>query len=256
MRKLLDWLKGLFGKKKPPAPAPAPAPTPVPTFVADFSTGTLNLNDWVVSTWTAPGNNATNKGVFSAEHVFFDGGALCFALTQVKQPDGTFLSTGSEIATKRQFQYGTFEWVMRASSTAGTPTQAGSVASGAISGCFVYRTAAQTEIDVEVESNERSNLTQFTSWVGESNPNQTTAVSQTTWEPHEAFFTYKIKWMPGKIEFYRDNVLVATHTKVVPTLAAAVMINHWGTNNPNWGGVASPNVTRYMWVKSFKYTPL
>lgn len=178
------------------------------------------------------------------------------ALTQTRQTDGTILSTGGELATLQQFQYGTFEWVVRASSTAGTPGQAGVPASGAITGCFVYRSGAETEIDVEVESNERSNLTQFTSWVGESKPNQTTQVSPGAWLPHEGYFTYTVKWMPGKVEFYRDKVLVATHKNVVPSLPAAVMINHWGTNSRDWGGVASPNVTRYMWVKSFKYTPL
>jgi hypothetical protein len=27
------------------------------------------------------------------------------------------------------------------------------------------------------------------------------------------------------------------------------MINHWGTNNTGWGGLATPNITRYMFVE-------
>lgn len=62
--------------------------------------------------------------------------------------------------------------------------------------------------------------------------------------------------MPNKIEFRRDGVLVATHTKVVPSQKARVMMNHWGTDSQDWGGTATLNTSRYMWIKSFKYTPL
>jgi beta-glucanase (GH16 family) len=263
MKKLLEWIKGLFGKKKPPTPAPTPVPAPVPapTFVADFTSGKIDPAVWRVSTWTAPGNNDSNTGRFSAEHAFVENGVLCLALTQTKQPDGKILSLGAELATLKEFSYGTYEFVARASSTAGTPNQAGMPVSGSITGCFVYRDLAATELDVEVEGNERSSLTQFTTWVGESNPNQTTAVQPLIlgaggWMPHEGFFKYTIKWMPNKVEFYRDDVLVATHTMVVPSLPGKVMLNHWGTDNANWGGLATVNTTRYMWVKSFKYTPL
>jgi beta-glucanase (GH16 family) len=247
----MDWIKNLFGKKpKPPAPAPAPS------FVADFTSGKIDPAVWNVSTWTAPGANASHKGNFAADHAFVENGVLCLALSQTKDAAGVVQSLGAELTSLKQFSYGTFEWVCRASSTAGTPNQAGVPVSGSITGCFLYRSQASTEIDVEVEGGVRRNLTQFTSWVGEANPNQTTQVSPTGQQPHETFFTYTFKWMPGKIEFYRDNVLVATHTKVVPSLPAAAMMNHWGTNDPNWGGPATLNSTRYMWVKSFKYTPL
>lgn len=252
MSNLLTWFINLFRKKKPVPPTPVPAPT----FTADFLSGTIDPAVWTVSTWTAPGGNASNIAQFAGDHAVVKDGMLCLVLTQTKTPEGKILSLGSEITSVKQFSYGTFEWVCRASSTASTPALQGTPASGSITGCFLYRDHATTEIDVEVEGGARSALTQFTSWVGETNPNQTTQVGNAGSMPHDTFFVYTVKWMPGKVEFYRDNVLVATHTTVVPSLPAAVMMNHWGTDHDNWGGLATPGVTRFMWIKSFKYTPL
>jgi len=36
---------------------------------------------------------------------------------------------------------------------------------------------------------------------------------------------------------------------------ATIRINHWGTHNVGWGGLATPNVNRYMFVKSVSFTP-
>jgi beta-glucanase (GH16 family) len=165
-------------------------------------------------------------------------------------------SKGGEIATIEKFGYGTYEYSVRASSTAATSDAIGTPVSGSITGCFNYLTASATEIDIEVEGNERNRTTQLTTWINEAKPNEHTDVSPTGALPHEAFFDYKFVWTPGKIQFYRNNVLIGTHTKVVPTEPAPFMFNHWGTNNVNWGGLATPDVTRYMWVKNFRFTPL
>jgi hypothetical protein len=45
------------------------------------------------------------------------------------------------------------------------------------------------------------------------------------------------------------------HTGVVPQTPAFAMINHWGTNSTGWGGLATPNITRYMFVRSFSFVP-
>lgn len=255
MNKLIEWFKRLFGKKPVPVVVPVP-PTPQPTFVADFTSGQIDPMVWTVSAWGAPGGKEGHQSAFTPDHAFIERGVLCLALTQTKSPEGVILSFGAELATIEQFSYGTYEWVMRASSTAGTPDQVGTPVSGTVTGCFLYRPQAETEIDVEVEGGSRSDLTQFTSWVGESNPPQTTPVTSSSGKPHERFFTYTVTWMPNKIEFRRDGVLVATHTKVVPSQKARVMMNHWGTDSQDWGGTATLNTSRYMWIKSFKYTPL
>jgi beta-glucanase (GH16 family) len=192
--------------------------------------------------------------MFSPSHVFFVNGLLCLKLSQVKNPDGTFSSTGGEIATNKQFLYGTYEWVVKTSSNAAASTSAGAAISGSISGCFAYNTNAMTEIDIEFEGiPTRCNLAQFTSWVGDTNPNEFTQVAAKP--PCAAFHSYKFIWRPSGITFYIDDQPVSAHTKVIGNTAAAAIINHWGTNDPNWGGVATPGVDRYLWVKSFSYTP-
>lgn len=244
----MSWFTNLFRKKKPVStPTPTPAPAPAPTtgvFFDDFK----NLDNWVVSTWTAPGANGTHKGVFEAAMVAVTDQGLCLRLNQ-RQENSSFLSFGSEISSKQKFGYGTYEFVVRASAD-----EFGNPVSGSITGCFNYGPASITEIDFEVEGNERSNMCQFTSWKGETNPNQSTKVGGIL--PHKEFHTYGFRWTPGKIEFMRDGAFVAIHLNVVPSEPAPFLFNHWGTNNINWGGLATPGVERKMWVKSFKFTPL
>jgi len=255
MKKIKELWNRLFGIKSSPVPAPAPI-AKTPTFVDNFSS--LDPTKWQVSTWTAPGANPTHKGVFSADHVYIQDGMLCLKLSQFLNADGTFSSVGGEIATLQKFGYGTYEFVVRASSTSSTSIGQGKPVSGSITGCFNYLPNSETEIDVEVEGGVRSSWTQFTSWISESKPNQTqTLTSVSAAETPEAeFFTYKFVWSRGSIVFYRDNMVVATFTSVVPTQPAPFLFNHWGTNNPLWGGPATPGQDRYMWIKSFSFTPL
>jgi hypothetical protein len=49
---------------------------------------------------------------------------------------------------------------------------------------------------------------------------------------------------------------VATHTRNVPSTPAHIMISHWGTNNDKWGGPATLNVPRYLYVRKVSYTPM
>jgi len=253
----MTWISNIFRKKKP-TPAPTPAPVPVPgaaTFIESFAT--IDPSKWMISTWSAPGTNSTHKGTFSAANVTIVDGMLCLKLSQTKS--GTmFTSAGGEIATNQSLGYGTYEFVARASTTSTTPVGVGTPVSGSVTGCFNYLAGSATEIDVEVEGGSRSALTQFTSWVGVSTPNQTLVISPTgsMATPDQTFFTYRFVWSPGKIVFSRDGVIVATFTNVVPTQPAQFIFNHWGTNDPNWGGTATPGVDRFMYVKSFSFTPL
>jgi beta-glucanase (GH16 family) len=249
-KSFFDWLF----RRKPKPPVVTPPPTATPTFVEDFTT----LKNWVVSTWQAPGRNSVHNGSFAHDHVtLLQGGGVCLKLTQ-SMTSGVAFSVGGEIATKEKFGYGIYEFVVRASSTSPTREGAGRPVSGSITGCFNYGPSSITEIDIEVEGNERSVWTQCTSWKGETQPNEHTKVTapaaHTT--PETGYFKYTIVWEPTRIRFYRDGLLIATHTKVVPSQAAPFMFNHWGTNNADWGGVASPGVDRWMYVKSFSYAPL
>jgi beta-glucanase (GH16 family) len=226
---------------------PIPTPLPVkPGFVDNFDTGTLNTANWRVSTWNAP-----RGGKFQADRVSCAGGLLSIQLTQSGSP---ILSIGGEITFTRLLSYGTYEWIARASSTAATPDQVDAKAvSGSVTGLFNYVGASDTELDIEVEGC-RPNLFQATTWHGEAT-NESTQVPQTA-PLHAAFHSYKYVWKLGVVEYYFNNVLVAVHRLSVPTAPAYPMINHWGTNDSNWGGLATPGVPRWLWVKRFSFTPL
>lgn len=73
---------------------------------------------------------------------------------------------------------------------------------------------------------------------------------------HDGFHIYKFVWEPGLVTFYRDDVEIAQHRNRVPSNPAPMFFNHWGTYNSWWGGIATPNTIRYMYVDWFRYTPL
>jgi beta-glucanase (GH16 family) len=178
---------------------------------------------------------------------------LCLKLSQVKNADGTFSSVGSEIATVVSFGYGTYEFVAKASCDNSDSAAVGNPISGSITGMFNYATNSITEIDVEVEGC-RPTIAQYTSWVLDSKPNEHTT-SVPTVAPHAGFHKYKYIWTATDIKFYVDNMLVSTHTKIIPSTPAQFYFNHYGTNSVDWGGLATPGVDRFMFVKSFSFTP-
>ncbi len=248
MGKIRDFFKKLFGTS-----TTTTAPVKLPTFVDTFSS--IDPAKWIVSNWSAPGSNPTNLGTFAAANAQIRDGMLCLKLSQ-SVANGVFTSTGAELCTVQKFGYGTYEFTMRASSTAGTSTSFGSPVSGSITGLFSYLPNSVTEIDVEMEGNYRSPITQLTTWVSEIAPNEHTDATPAGGQPHEGFHVYKWIWEPTQIRFYRDDVLIATHTKIIPTTPAFVMLNHWGTNAAGWGGIATASVDRFMYVKRFAFTPL
>ncbi len=227
-----------------------------PAFVEDFRA--VDPQRWTVSASAAPRSSASNRSSFSAEHVFVKDGVLCLELTQTLDPDGTVASVGGEISTVERFGYGTYKFEMKASSTAEDPLVSGSSASGSITGASLMLEQSVTEIDVEVEGlPARHALTQTTTWVHEQQPSETKRRNAVNgFLPHYGFHAYSLTWGPGLVKFYRDGALIATHTRVVPTEPAPFVFNHWGTVDPTWGGAATPDVPRYMFVKSFSFTPL
>ena len=237
----------------PPTPTPTPTPTPVPpvgtpTFSDTFSGGSLNTENWIVSNWTSDnyagaGNNVT----FSPSAISLSEGMLQMILTQ--PTSGT--STGAELQSKSTFGFGTYQVVMRMSSTAATSTAAGSVESGSDSAFFSFINNSQTEIDIEFCGNTPGNI-----WL----TNWDTTNLKTYTEPAAAnlasgFHTYTVNWTSSSIAWSIDGVVVATHTTNIPQTPAYIMINFWGTNSSSWGGVATPGVTRYFYVSSVSFTP-
>lgn len=218
------------------------------TFKEDFSKG-LASDRWKVSTWTAPRHSLINAASFSASNVEVVNGVLRLKLTQTRNADGSISSIGGELMSIKKFGYGTYTLVMKSSADKNNEA-----VSGSITGAGLYLSISETEIDIEMEGYwPRANLTQLATWVDETTVQKTLVAKDL---PYKDFHTYKIVWAPAAIQFFVDESLIATHKNVVPKAAASFLLNHWGTNDSSWGGMATPNVDRYVYIKSFTFTQL
>jgi endo-1,3-1,4-beta-glycanase ExoK len=221
------------------------------SFSDSFSTGTLDPSKWLASNGFAPGSiSGVNYGSFVPSNVDLSKGMLCLKLQQQQGSSGV-LSVGGEIQSLTTYGYGTYEWVMRASSTSSTPTGAGAAVSGQISAGFSFVNNSETEIDFEIEG-QSPDTVWMTNWISTAQKQYSSVFLAS---PEANFHHYKFVWIPGQITFYIDGVLVSTHTSNVPSTPAYVMVNHWGTNSTGWGGLATEGVERYLYVSSFAYTP-
>lgn len=222
------------------APPPPPAP-PTGGFSDNFSTGTLDASLWQISDYQAPGD-----GVFKPSAISLTPGMLALHLTQ----DATS-SVGGEIQSIKTYGYGTYSWTFRAGSTASAPNVTGTVVSGSISSGFTYVNNSQTEIDFEDQGQYPTRL-DITNW-STVNAKQTSNVSAANLG--DAFHVYKMVWSATQIQYFLDGVLVGTHTQNIPSAPAYVMINFWGTNSTDWGGLRTPGVDRWMYVSQFTFIP-
>ncbi len=221
------------------------------SFSDNFSTGALDASKWLASNGLAPGTiSGLNYGSFVPGNVDLSKGMLCLKLQQQQGSSGV-MSVGGELQSLTTYGYGTYEWVMRASSTSSTPTGAGAVVSGQISAGFSFVNNSQTEIDFEIEG-QNPGTVWMTNWISTSQKQYSSVFLAS---PDANFHHYRFVWVPGKIDYYIDGKLVSTHTSNIPSAPSYIMINHWGTNSTGWGGHATVGVQRYLWVSSFTYTP-
>lgn len=217
-----------------------------PTFEDDFSTIS---SFWVPSNWAVP--TSIGVGSFKPSALDTTQGCLRVAVQQFTDPAA---STSGEIQLQKKLGYGKYEFVMRASSTSPTMNGAGTVKSGQISTCWTFLPDANfnsiTELDMPEIEGSRPTIPEFTSW----KDGKQTEVEFTVADPSQAFHTYGFVWSPGSVAIYYDGVLMKTITGAnVPTQPAMPMISHYATNKSTFGGVMTPNTTRYMYVKSFKF---
>lgn len=230
--------------------------TKQPTFEDYFNEGKLDTSKWVVSNYE--NNNYAGGGsnvTFSPGNIDLSGGSLRMELTQPTA--GT--STGAEITTKLSFGYGTYEFSMRAGSTSPTSSGTGTTESGQISSTFIIHNpppsyASVTEIDApEIEGlSARNDWIEWTVWKNSVATDPTPEYNVVT-NPEDGFHRYKFVWSAASIKFYIDGVLKSTCTSGIPTVAAVIDVNFYGTNDTSWGGLATVGVTRYMYVNSVKF---
>jgi endo-1,3-1,4-beta-glycanase ExoK len=212
-----------------------------------FDTGVLDGNRWTIATWGAP-----RGGYFSSGNVDLSQGMLCLKLEQYRLSDGSVVSYGGQIETNATYGYGTYQWTMRAGSTAATPFAIGMAVSGGVSAGFNWINDSQTEIDIEF-AGDLPNFVDLTSWTSVSSNTDTNL--RVPFDASQAFHTYKFVWQPERIDYFIDGVLIATHTTNVSSTPAAIMMNHWGIDNPTWGGTVTIGVTRYFYVSNFTFIP-
>ena len=240
----------------PPPPESPDEPTNAPTFEDMFNEGKLDTTKWVVSNYEV--NNYTGGGsnvTFSPNNIDLSGGSLRMELTQ--STAGT--SSGAEITTKLSFGYGTYEFSMRAGSTSPTSSGTGTTESGQISSTFIIHNppptyASITEIDApEIEGlSARNDDIEWTVWKNSTATDPTPEYNVVS-NPEDAFHRYKFVWSATSVKFYIDGVLKSTCTSGIPTIAAVIDINFYGTNDTKWGGLATVGVTRYMYVNGVKF---
>jgi endo-1,3-1,4-beta-glycanase ExoK len=229
----------------------------------DFNGSALDAARWINANGQAPGYiSGKHIGYYDPSNVSLQGGYLVIRLTQENGTvDGApgVVSKGGLIYTKDTYAYGTYEWRVRMSSTATSPTGSGSPVSGSVSAGFNYINNSQTEIDFEF-SGHLPGWLWMVNWYN-TNPatgpfeSQETASSAPVPDITSAFHVYKFEWQQKRVTFYIDNVFQTSHVTNIPTKAAYFMINHWGTNNPWWGGTATTGPARYYYVDWAKYTP-
>lgn len=218
-------------------------------FLEDFDQ--LNGESWIVSSWVAPGNINGNVGSFKSENVSIVDGYLRLALNQRLDETGKIISEGGEISSTVVFGYGTYEFRMRAASTSISPHGEGECVSGGVSASFVYGNDAVTEIDFEFEG--QNDIVHLLTW-SEGRRQDWSQIGGT--DLCEVFHTYAFVWEPNRVTFYRDGIQIGHHQNRVPSTPAPMFFNHWGTHNQWWGGTATADVKRYMFIDYFRFTPL
>jgi len=217
-----------------------PIPGSVP-FVDTF----VNLNNWMVSDWPD-----SHGGIYAPDHVDVAAGMLRLKLSQTRNPDGTVSSVGGEVHTRQSFGYGVYTWLARMGSVAATPTALGAAVSGGVSGLFNYIDGHLTEIDFEAEG-QYPRLIDLTVW----NPTREQILVDFP-ESAQLFHEYKLVWTAGRAQFSLDGAVMWVKTNNVPSTPAPVFMDHWGTNSTGFGGLATPGVDRYLYVRLFSFQPI
>jgi beta-glucanase (GH16 family) len=225
---------------------------------------TLDLSRWTIASGSAPGSSTVNVAAFDPNHVILtDPGVLRLTLTQVAGTiNGTpgVYSYGGSLRTNFICGYGTYTWKMKMSSTAlcADSSCQGTAVSGSVSAGFIYVNNSQTEIDFEFQG-QTPGYVYLVNWLNTKPHRDPTSRNETStpyaFNPIDGQHTYQFVWRQGRIDYYVDGILAATHTTNVPTAPAYFIMNHWGTNSTNWGGTATPGTTRYMYVTYASYAP-
>jgi endo-1,3-1,4-beta-glycanase ExoK len=241
----------------------------------NFDGSVIDESRWQIANEVAPQSvPGEHASFYRADHATVSGGYLSLVLTQengtVGDNPNAIISNGALLASQLKYGYGTYEWRMRLTSDATSPTGTGScsadVVSGSVSAGFNFVNNSETEIDIEY-SGHSPDLLYFANWnntnpLMDPQPSQVTSTSLTarsvlggghSW--CDDFRTYKFVWEPTRITFFVNDQLRAAHTTTLPYTAAYFMIVIRGTNDTSWGGTATIGTPRYLYVDWVRFTP-
>ena len=134
-------------------------------------------------------------------------------------------SPNAEIASRRNdFFYGTYRASIKMSSVP-----------GAVVGWFTYLGKPLNEIDVEFLTRDprkaHFTLHHIRTGVDHATPTM-------PFDPSAAFHEYRFDWYTNRVEYYVDGKQYATLTNQVPDRPSRILLNHWSSNIPTWGGNA------------------
>ncbi|ADV66019.1 family 16 glycosylhydrolase [Deinococcus maricopensis] len=213
----------------------------------DFNT--LDTGRWALSTsgWTPFWAHNGLTGAWAPENVSVQDGYLVLRL----DVNADLSARGAELSTLARYGYGRYEARLRSASTSANPAMTGVGSSGDVSAFFNYTNDSETEIDHEVEGQNRT-----TTWAGAwktTSLHDVGAVSAGA-DLSQDFHTYRWDWTPTAVNFYLDGTLKRSTTVNVPQAAANLMLNLWPTNSAGWGGMATPG-TKYLLVDYVSFTP-
>ena len=242
-----------------------------PGWIEEFNDPDIESGRWGIehtgssdSQFGVPGAELASKTFDEANvEVLRSTGVLSLQLSITSDSFG-LRSSGGLVYTRNKYGFGTYEWCARMSSTSETPTGKGVPLSGGVSAGFIYVNNSETEIDFEQAyaddgfgssrlwlymANWRNLKPWYTALPADpylDDPNRP--------PPYAGFKLYRFVWARNYIDFYVDGELLATHTTNVPKAAAHVIMNHWGTNSPWFGGEAVDGV-RYFYVDWVRHSP-
>ncbi|ACO47559.2 glycoside hydrolase family 16 protein [Deinococcus deserti] len=209
----------------------------------------LDTTRWALSNsgwkpfWAKDGLN----GTWNPANVTVSGGYLVMKLDVTPG----LVASAAELATHAKYGYGRYEARLRAASSSANPAVRGHGVSGNITAFFNFVNDSQTEIDHEIEGQNRT-----TDWIGtwQTTNRHDYGTGGTGTDLSQDFHTYRWDWAPTKVDFYIDGVLKRTITSVVPATEAHLMFNLWPTNSTLWGGKSTAG-TQYMLVDYVSFTP-
>lgn len=151
------------------------------------------------------------RSTLQSENVILQDGNLCFKL-----PGETLC--GAEIQTKEKVHYGSYEIRMKIPD-----------APSSITGFFLYEQPDYDhEIDIEIYNQSDAQLLLTTYAKGkERNSDQRTL----SFDPTLDYHTYRFNYLPDRVDFFIDDVLIQAWSKGFTSKSMYLMVNTW---YPKW----------------------